>query len=258
MAQLRAMSVLPELSTFRLTTTHACPELSRSQSRRASPKAGPSGVYSPKNTTRFSSLTVRSALAADGYTRPTGIPSVNTFVIPRILARASEAASKQPDTNARLEEWVARLGVLAGTANAESKKTCCYCGENSSEASQCNLTCACDWHLAHDVWMNNLTNIADLEKHEENMVYVEQLYSKALVAEPDNVLMLADFAVFLWKQKGDLGQVETTLNRALSNKTAASEDRSLILSLYSFFLSSTPPVSSSAHLSDYRQKMSLV
>lgn len=183
--------------------------------------------------------------------------SVNTFVVPtRTVSPRGPAAvaRKEPDYTAKLEAWVERLGSLADRATAATKSSCCYCGDDADKAQPCNLSCACDWSMAHDVWMTNL-GTTDPEKLKENMVYVEQLYNKALSSESNNILMLADFALFLWKQKGDLRAVEATLNQALAAKAEDSEHRALILSLYSFFLSSTPPVSSSAQLSDYRQSM---
>eukprot|EP00959_Pyramimonas_sp_CCMP1952_P323552 6770932-Pyramimonas_sp.AAC.1 len=109
----------------------------------------------------------------------------------------------------KLDTWVTKLGKLAKEYKIRAKSTCCYCGENAAEDSQCIICdgAICDWEMAHAVWETNVTISAEKpEEYEQNMIYVEQLFSKAMDidAERNNALLVMDFSLFLWKQKGDL------------------------------------------------------
>lgn len=176
------------------------------------------------------------------------------------LLDAEIFGDKNDDVSGKLEEWIGKLGRSAKAAKAQAKASCCYCGaEADMEPQPCTLSCSCDWEMAHDVWVTNVDkSLNQPEEYEENMVYVEQLFTKAMEGdeEKNNVLLVADFALFLWKQKGDLRAVEDMLNKALAMKTVSTEERAIVLNLYSFFLSSTPPVSSNSGLSDYRKSYS--
>lgn len=173
------------------------------------------------------------------------------------LLDAEIFGEESADVSPKLEEWMNKLGRFAKAAKARAKASCCYCGsEASMEPQPCNLSCSCDWEMAHDVWVTNIVKSAERPaEYEDNMIYVEQLFTKAITEDTENStpLLVADFALFLWKQKGDLLAVEAMLNKALAMKQVTIEERTLVLNLYSFFLSSTPPVSMKKGLTHYRK-----
>ena len=59
-------------------------------------------------------------------------------------------------------------------------------------------------------------------------------------AEPDNELLLADYALFLWRELNEWQQAEQMLEKALALPATSARVRMRILNLYSHFLSTTP------------------
>mmetsp|Transcript_24969 Transcript_24969/g.34414 ORF Transcript_24969/g.34414 Transcript_24969/m.34414 type:complete len:262 (+) Transcript_24969:84-869(+) len=166
---------------------------------------------------------------------------------------------KDSRLGALLVSFIKTLGNIASEVTAKQRSTCCYCGDKAAEAENgCNLSCKCDWHVAHLIWEKYSTGNDVLpDTYESDMLYVERMFGKALQDDERNPLLLADYALFLWRERSRLVEAEELLNTALSLETRDSSARQTLLNLYSTFLSFTPPSSMKTQLPDYRSTMGI-
>jgi len=146
--------------------------------------------------------------------------------------------------NERLEAWKLRLGGMASCSNKDTSN-CCYCGSNAANVDACELECGCSWMLAQSIWDHAAAD------EDSGVDTINRYFTEALESDPANDVLLAQFALFQWKERSDFGEAEILFERALSIDPTSEQTRTNILSLYSFFLSSTPPPSSRS-LEDYR------
>lgn len=152
-----------------------------------------------------------------------------------------------------LDKWFDKLGVMRENIITEQRSTCCYCGPEAGKGEHpCTLSCVCAWELAADLMKdikhNSGTSTPDIE---ENINWADRNFQEILYDQPDNHVLLADYALFLWRQRGDFNGTEQMLKRALEAPTSNELVRMKILNLYSLFMSISPP--SAANLEKQRK-----
>jgi len=134
-------------------------------------------------------------------------------------------------------EWLNKVGIMMAEHVTEQKKYCCRCGSEADKTPNggCSLRCVCAWQSAHGVWVDKRGALTD-----EDKMYVQRTFLEAHEAEPDNELLLADYALFLWRELNEWQQAEQMLEKALALPATSARVRMRILNLYSHFLSTTP------------------
>mmetsp|Transcript_4604 Transcript_4604/g.8712 ORF Transcript_4604/g.8712 Transcript_4604/m.8712 type:complete len:230 (-) Transcript_4604:194-883(-) len=165
----------------------------------------------------------------------------------------TEEKSKLAD--AQVDEWVTKMGSLTSAHVAQQKQSCCYCGpkahEGGANGEGCSLKCVCTWDSAHTCWQNTRQDCATVG--DQDYLYIERSFIEATEFEPDNELLLADYALFLWHERQEYQKAEELLQRALSLEPQNPLIRMKVLNLYSSFMSLTP--ASDVKVEEHRRKL---
>jgi hypothetical protein len=155
--------------------------------------------------------------------------------------------------NSLIDRWFGKLGVMREKLITEQRATCCYCGPEAGKDGQpCTLSCVCAWELAADL-MKEIKHEAGLTtpEDEENINWADRNFQEILYCQPDNQVLLADYAMFLWRTRGDFNGAEQMLKHAMEAPCTNELVRMKILNLYSLFMSISPP--SAANLEKQRK-----
>jgi hypothetical protein len=133
-------------------------------------------------------------------------------------------------------EWLTKVGMMMQEHVAYQKRHCCMCGSEADKApDSCSLRCVCAWQSAHDLWQDNRGSLSD-----KDLMWIERTFLEAHETEPDNELLLADYALFLWHEVGKAQEAEHLLEKAIALPPSSTRVRMRVLNLYSHFLSTTP------------------
>lgn len=199
----------------------------------------------------FERQTVRSSVKSPSNCVPSS-PLKTTQVTRRsaLLVRADAAQGLTSGDRVEIDTRKFREyfnTVISDKKNSVKRRSCCYCGDMAETAEDgCNLDCSCSWELAAAIWESHEGIL-----EEEKKASADEFFIAAIESEPENELILAHYAIYLWKERGNLKSAEDLLEKSLEMEPRSFEARTQVLRLYSLFLSSTPPLTSKV-LTDYR------
>lgn len=117
----------------------------------------------------------------------------------------------------------------------------------------------CNWNKKH-WWYHHIRmvfGVWHLRRFRLQSRHVEKHFQDALANEDlsQNALLIADYALFKWRECLDYEEAEKLLNLAMQLDTTRDFERTTLLSLYSLFLSSTPPNVCKGTLGSYRDNI---
>mmetsp|Transcript_4459 Transcript_4459/g.8372 ORF Transcript_4459/g.8372 Transcript_4459/m.8372 type:complete len:250 (+) Transcript_4459:135-884(+) len=176
-----------------------------------------------------------------------------------VIAQQVISMYQRSPLDEQLHHWTLRMGDVAARVCDDLGAACSFRPGQPGSADTCNSHSSCTWQYAHMIWDNIHSDMDNMivSSYDEDVGHVEKHFQDALANEDlsQNALLIADYALFKWRECLDYEEAEKLLNLAMQLDTTRDFERTTLLSLYSLFLSSTPPNVCKGTLGSYRDNI---